>query len=136
MKDYRHNLRYQNRKKNGRPFILPGKIIEIIAGIRAVFNASFRSLDSYLRLFEEIRGCLKLQRKSGTLSDTKRINSLLSTLATFYSGPLACIYVWYWNIFNRTQINRDFSFTDNKCKRIREVFALSPVSSIPKAKET
>lgn len=47
---------YQNRKKNGRHFILPDRIIEILARFRAVFNASFRSLESYLCLFEEILG--------------------------------------------------------------------------------
>ena len=56
MKDYRHNLRYQNRKKNERHFILPDNIIEVLARIRAVFNASFRTLESYMRIFKEILG--------------------------------------------------------------------------------
>ena len=56
MENYRHELKKQNRKKNGRPFILPDKIIEILARIRSVFNASFRSLESYFRIFQEILG--------------------------------------------------------------------------------
>ena len=51
IEDYRHDLKKQNMKKNGRPFILPDKIIEILARIRAVFNASFRSMESYMRIF-------------------------------------------------------------------------------------
>ena len=31
MENYRHDLMKQNRKKNGRPFILPDRIIEILA---------------------------------------------------------------------------------------------------------
>ena len=54
LENYRLDLRIQNRKKNGRPFIIPYKIIEILARIRVVFNASFRSLESYLRIFQEI----------------------------------------------------------------------------------
>ena len=51
MENYSHDLKKQNRRKNGRPFILPDRIIEILARIRAVFNASFRSLESYMRIF-------------------------------------------------------------------------------------
>lgn len=56
IRNYRHDLREQNRKKNGRPFMIPDRIIEILARIRAVFNASFRSLESYMRIFQEILG--------------------------------------------------------------------------------
>jgi len=35
IENYRLDLMKQNRKKNGRPFILPDKIIEILARIRA-----------------------------------------------------------------------------------------------------
>ena len=56
MENYRYELKKQNMKKNGRPFILPDKIIEILARIRSVFNASFRSLESYMRIFQEILG--------------------------------------------------------------------------------
>ncbi|QRF76199.1 Transposase DDE domain protein [Thermoplasmatales archaeon] len=56
IRNYRHDLGKQNRKKNGRPYIIPDKIIEILARIRAVFNASFRSLESYMRIFQEILG--------------------------------------------------------------------------------
>ena len=45
IENYNDDLKKQNRKKNGRPFILPDKIIEILARIRAVFNVSFRSLN-------------------------------------------------------------------------------------------
>ena len=62
--DYRHDLRYQSRGKKGRPFILPDKIIEILARIRAVFNASFRSLVSYLRIFQEILGVPRISYTS------------------------------------------------------------------------
>ena len=41
IKNYRHDLMKQNRKKNERSFILPDKIIELLATIRAVFNVSF-----------------------------------------------------------------------------------------------
>ena len=56
LRNYRHDLRKQNGKKNGRPFMIPDRIIEILARIRAVFNASFRSLESYMRIFHEIPG--------------------------------------------------------------------------------
>jgi hypothetical protein len=56
IENYRHDLRIQNMKKNGRPFMIPDKIIEILARIRAVFNASFRSLESYMRIFQKILG--------------------------------------------------------------------------------
>ena len=62
--DYRHDLKYQSRGKKGRPFILPDKIIEILARIRAVFNASFRSLVSYLRIFQEILGVPRISYTS------------------------------------------------------------------------
>jgi hypothetical protein len=42
MENYSHDLKKQNRRKNGKPFILPDKIIEILARIRADFNASLR----------------------------------------------------------------------------------------------
>ena len=61
---YRYDLREQNRGKNGRPFILPDKIIEILARIRAVFNASFRSLESYMRIFQEILGIPRISYTS------------------------------------------------------------------------
>ena len=64
IEDYKHDLRYQNRKKNGRPFILPDKVIEILARIRAVFNASFRSLESYMRIFQEILGVPRISYTS------------------------------------------------------------------------
>lgn len=53
IENYDDDLRKQNRKKNGRPFILSDLIIEILARIRAVFNASFRSVESYLIIFQE-----------------------------------------------------------------------------------
>ena len=56
IENYRDDLMNQNEGKNGRPFILPDKIIEILARIRSVFNASFRSLESYFRIFQEILG--------------------------------------------------------------------------------
>ena len=64
MENYRHELKKQNRKKNGRPFILPDRIIEILARIRAVFNASFRSLESYMRIFQEILGIPRISYTS------------------------------------------------------------------------
>lgn len=54
--DYKNDLRYQNRKKNERHFILPDKIIEVLARIMVVFYASFRALESYMRIFQEILG--------------------------------------------------------------------------------
>ena len=48
MENYRHELKEQNRGKSVRPFILLDKIIEILARIRAVFNASFISLESHI----------------------------------------------------------------------------------------
>ncbi len=50
------DLREQNRGKNGRPFIVPDGVIEIFARIRAVFNASFRTLESLLRIMGDILG--------------------------------------------------------------------------------
>ena len=64
MENYWHELKKQNMKKNGRPFILPDKIIEILARIRAVFNASFRSLESYMRIFQEILGIPRISYSS------------------------------------------------------------------------
>ena len=64
IENYMNDLRKQNSKKNGRPFILPDKIIEILARIRAVFNAPFRSLESYLRCFEEILGIPRISYTS------------------------------------------------------------------------
>ena len=64
IENYRDDLMKQNRKKNGRPFILPDKIIEILARIRAVFNASFRSLESYMRIFQEILGIPRISYTS------------------------------------------------------------------------
>ena len=64
IEDYRHDLKKQNMKKNGRPFILPDKIIEILARIRAVFNASFRSMESYMRIFQEILGTPRISYTS------------------------------------------------------------------------
>ena len=64
MENYWHELKKQNMKKNGRPFILPDKIIEILARIRAVFNASFRSLESYMRIFLEILGIPRISYSS------------------------------------------------------------------------
>ncbi len=64
MENYWHELKKQNMKKNGRPFILPYKIIEILARIRAVFNASFRSLESYMRIFQEILGIPRISYSS------------------------------------------------------------------------
>ena len=43
-------------KKNGRLFILPNGIFDILARIMGVFNASFGSLESYLRIYEEMSG--------------------------------------------------------------------------------
>ena len=54
----------QNAGKNGRPFILPDKIIEILARIRSVFNASFISLESYIRIFQEILGIPRISYTS------------------------------------------------------------------------
>lgn len=56
IEDYSHDPKEQNMKKNGRSFILPDEIIEILARIRTVFNASFRTLESYLKIFQEILG--------------------------------------------------------------------------------
>jgi len=56
IRNYRNDLGKQNRKKNGRPFLIPDRIIEILERIRAVFNASFRSLESCMRLLQEILG--------------------------------------------------------------------------------
>ena len=64
MENYSHDLKKQNRRKNGRPSILPDKIIEILARIRAVFNASFRSLESYMRIFREILGIPRISYSS------------------------------------------------------------------------
>jgi len=64
IENYMNDLRKQNSKKNGRPFILPDKIIEILARMRAVFNAPFRSLKSYLRCFEEILGIPRISYTS------------------------------------------------------------------------
>src|SRR5579875_318285 len=64
IENYRLDLMKQNRKKNGRPFILPDKIIEILARTRAVFNASFRSLESYMRIFQEILGIPRISYTS------------------------------------------------------------------------
>ena len=50
----RNDLIKQNKKKNRRPFVTPDKIIEVLARIRSVFNASFRSLEPYMRVFQEI----------------------------------------------------------------------------------
>ncbi len=50
------DLREQNRGKNGRPFTVPDGVIEIFARIRAVFNASFRMLESLLRIIGDILG--------------------------------------------------------------------------------
>jgi hypothetical protein len=55
IENYRHDLRIQNMKKNGKPFMIPDNIIEILARIRAVFNASFLSLESYMRIFQRIK---------------------------------------------------------------------------------
>lgn len=48
-------MKRQNRKKNGGSFTLPDKIIGVLASIRAVFDTSFRSLVSYMRIFWRIR---------------------------------------------------------------------------------
>jgi transposase len=64
MENYSHDLKKQNRRKNGRPLILPDKIIGILARIRAVFNASFRSLESYMRIFREILGIPRISYSS------------------------------------------------------------------------
>ena len=58
------DLMKQNERKNGRPFIIPDKIIEILARIRAAFNASFRSLESYLRIFQKILGIPRISYSS------------------------------------------------------------------------
>ena len=52
----RRDLIKQNKNKVGKPFILPDRVIEIFARIRAVFNASFRSLESLLRMISDILG--------------------------------------------------------------------------------
>ena len=52
-KDY---LKEQNRKKNGKLFIIPHRIIEFITLIRSVFKALSRSLESYMWIFQEILG--------------------------------------------------------------------------------
>ena len=41
MENYSHELKEQNRKKNGRPFTRPDKIIEFFARVMAVFSVSF-----------------------------------------------------------------------------------------------
>ena len=64
IENYRLDLMKQNVRKNGRPFITPDKIIEILARIRAVFNASFRSLESYMRIFREILGIPRISNSS------------------------------------------------------------------------
>ena len=64
IENYRDDLMNQNERKNGRPFILPDKIIEILARIRSVFNASFRSLESYIRIFQGILGIPRISYTS------------------------------------------------------------------------
>lgn len=64
IENYRDDLMNQNAGKNGRPFILPDKIIEILARIRSVLNASFRSLESYIRIFQEILGIPRISYTS------------------------------------------------------------------------
>jgi len=64
IENYGDDLMNQNAGKNGRPFTLPDKIIEILARIRAVFNASFRSLESYIRIFQEILGIPRISYTS------------------------------------------------------------------------
>ena len=64
IENYRDDLMNQNAGKNGRTFILPDKIIEILARIRSVFNASLRSLESYMRIFQEILGIPRISYSS------------------------------------------------------------------------
>jgi len=64
IENYRDDLRKQNRRKNGRPFVIPDKIIEVLARIRSVFNAPFRSLESYMRIFQEILGIPRISYTS------------------------------------------------------------------------
>ena len=56
IENYKNDLMKQNVRKVRRSFIIPVKNIEIIARIRSVFHASFRSLESYMRIFQEILG--------------------------------------------------------------------------------
>jgi hypothetical protein len=74
IENYRHDLRIQNRGKNGRPFMIPDRIIEILARIRAVFNASFRSIESYTRIFQEILGVPRISYTS-IFRRIRRINA-------------------------------------------------------------
>ena len=54
MENYSHELKEQNRKKNGRPFTRPDKIIEFFARVMAVFSVSFWSMESNVRIFQGI----------------------------------------------------------------------------------
>ena len=53
MENYSYDLKKLNRIKNGRPFIRSDKIIEIFARIISLCSASFRTLKSYMRMFQE-----------------------------------------------------------------------------------
>jgi hypothetical protein len=59
-----NDMKKQTEKKNERPFILPDKVIEILARIRSVFSSSFRSLDSYFHHFEYIIGVPRISYTS------------------------------------------------------------------------
>ena len=58
IENYKHDLRHQNMKKNERPFILPDRIIEIVARINVVFNVSMNHLHghSFLESFKNQNG--------------------------------------------------------------------------------
>jgi len=52
------------RRMEGRSSFRPDKIIEVLARIRPVFNASFRPLESYMRIFQEILGIPRISYTS------------------------------------------------------------------------
>jgi hypothetical protein len=62
MENFRLDLKKQSNKKNERPFI--NKIIEVLVRIRAVSKAPFSSLESYLRIFQEILGIPRISYTS------------------------------------------------------------------------
>ena len=70
--NYKDYLKEQNRKKNGKLFIIPDRIIEFITRIRSVFKALSRSLESYRWIFQEILGI----PETSFLSISRRIRKI------------------------------------------------------------
>ena len=54
--DWNILLKEKNHGKRGRPFKIPNAFITFLAGIRAVFNVPFKSLEGIARLFSRITG--------------------------------------------------------------------------------